>query len=1125
MPAQDKWFAPLALTCLIAFSFNAAAAPDWENEQVIQINREPTRATFVPFATIAQALNDDVTNSPFYLSLNGAWKFHWVPNPELRPTNFFQTNFDDSSWTNIDVPSCVEMEGYGIPIYVSSGYPFKIDPPRVMGEPPTNYTTFTQRNPVSSYRREFDLPANWSGSRVFVHFDGVESAFYIWVNGQRVGYSQNSRSPAEFNVTDFLKPGTNQIAVEVYRWSDGSYLEDQDMWRMSGIFRGVYVYSTAAARIRDFTVRTELDANYRDATLLIKPELADYANQSLAGWTIRAQLFDTGGHPVFTNELSHDAAEILNRDWNAKILDDRTPQRGPVKFAWLEGRVQNPLKWTAETPNLYTLVLMLCDETGKIVEADSCQVGFRKIEIRQGRFLINGQPIRLRGVNRHETDPDTGHTVSLASMVRDIELMKRANVNAVRTCHYPDDPRWYDLCDRYGLYVLDEANLEAQGTRGFLASDPRWASAFLDRAIALAERDKNHPSVIMWSLGNESGYGPNFDAMSGWLHTFDLTRPVHYEGAQGYRMSDLQREFQSVETGEFHTEKNFSSPPQENKNPPVDPPGVDVISRFYPRVMEAYVKPDSPENTRWEHLLEIAHRKNDTRPVLTSEYAHAMGNSIGNLQEYWNEIYSNPRMLGGFIWEWVDQGLRKTAPDGTKFIAYGGDFGDKPNLGIFCIKGLVTSDREIYPKHWEVKKVYQPVAIGPAGLRPGRVAVGITNRNHFLNLREFEARWSVTSDGVILQSGVLSPIDCAPGRQIKVKIPVGKVREPKAGADYWLRVSFHTAKPELWAEVGYEIAHEQLRLDVKIPPVPKDKPGELPALKEIEDGDTVRIKGKNFSVRFGRAAGTLTSLNYDGREILLQTTNGLAGPILQMFRAPTDNDKGFGRWLARDWREAGLDRIERRVDSFEVTQTKSNEVTIATVVTASVTNGGFKLHTTWTIHGNGAVDMDNHFEPFGTLPSLPRIGVAMRVLGDLEQFAWYGRGPFENYSDRKQAADMGAWSSTVTEQFVSYVRPQENGNKEDVRWLALADERDHGLQVVSEGNPISVSALRFTAADLAAVKHNYELKPRPEIVLSLDAKNSGLGNSSCGPGVLERYAVPPQSYRLHLRFGPWRNPY
>lgn len=1071
-----------------------ADSPDWENEQVLHINTEPPRATFVPFATIAGALSGEDSRSPFYRSLNGLWKFHWSPDPDQRPTNFFDTDFDDSSWKTIPVPSSWQMEGYGTPIYLGSGYPFKIDPPRVTETPPTNWTAYANRDPVGSYRKTFELPPAWNLRRIFIHFDGVDSAFYLWVNGVRVGFSKDSRTPAEFEITRYVHPGANQLAVEVYRWSDGSYLEDQDMWRMSGIFRPVYLYSTAAARIRDFAVRTDLDADDQNATLEIKPILAAENHLFLANWTVRAQLFDAAGKPVFTNELSCDAAEILNPSFDAKILDDRVPQRGEPKFAWLTGRLINPAKWTAETPNLYQLVLTLNDDQGNVVEADSCRVGFRKIEIRDGRFLVNGQSVRLRGVNRHEIDPDTGHALSTARMIQDITLMKRANINAVRTCHYPDDPRWYDLCDRYGLYVLDEANICTHGTRGTLANDPQWTGAFLDRAERMAERDKNHPSVIIWSMGNESGYGPNFAAVSGWLHEFDPTRPVHYEGAQG-----------------------------EIK----DPPTVDMIGRFYPRLTTAvYVKPDDPWNVRWDKLLEIARRTNDDRPVLATEYAHAMGNAIGNLQDYWNEIYSNPRMLGGFIWEWCDQGLHKKLPDGRIATVFGGDFGDVPNHGGFCIKGLVNADREIFPKYWEVKKVYQPVAIAPVNLVPGRVRIKMTNRNSFLNLRQYQARWTVTdSDGHQIQSGSLPPMDVEPGAQRVIPIPVAKIIKPKAGSAFWLRVSLQTTEDSLWAPAGYEVAWQQLPLSVKVPAPLKTSPPGLEPLKVSSDGDRVVIEGAHFSASFSRPAGTLVSLKFGQQEMLAATTGDAPGPILQMARAPTDNDKGFGHWLARDWQDAGLNRIERRVNSFVVSQPRPDEVKVQTVATSSAAAGGYVLKTTWTVRGDGTVEMADHFSPFGHLPvTLPRLGVVMCLAPQFENFRWYGRGPWENYPDRKDSTDMGIWSSSVDDQYVPYVRPQENGNKEDVRWLTLTDAAGRGLRVADDDHSMAVSALHFTVADLASVRHSYQLKPRPEVVLSLDAAQCGLGNSSCGPGVLQPYAVPPTEYSLNLRFSCVNSP-
>lgn len=1079
---------------IIALCFLASGAladnPDWENEYVLHLNTEPPRAKFIPFATVADALKNDPETSPFYFPLDGPWEFSWSPDPDHCPTNFFETNFDDSAWGKIPVPSNWEMQGYGVPIYLGSGYTFKIDPPFVTDTPPTNWTAFAQRDPVGEYRKTFQLPEHWLGRHVFIHFDGVDSAFYLWANGKLVGFSKDSRTPAEFDLTYFLHPGVNQLAVKVYRWSDGSYLEDQDMWRMSGIFRPVYLYSTAGARIRDFAVRTDLDADYRDATLEIKPDLAAQKNLSLSNWTVRAQLFDANKQPVFASPLSHDAAEILNPNYNSKILDDRMSQRGEPQFAWLSAHVTNPAKWTAETPNLYTLVLTLNDEQGRVVEADSCSVGFRKIEIRDGRFLVNGQPIRLRGVNRHEIDPDAGHALSTARMIQDITLMKQANINAVRTCHYPDDPRWYDLCDRYGLYVLDEADICTHGTRGSLANDPRWTSAFLDRAIRMTERDKNHPSVVIWSMGNESGYGPNFAAVSGWLHEFDPTRPVHYEGAQG-----------------------------EVK----DPPTVDIIGRFYPRLTnDDYIKPNDPWNLRWNRFLEIADRTNDNRPVLATEYAHAMGNAVGNLQDYWDEIYSNPRMLGGFIWEWCDQTLHKTMPDGTVVTTFGGSFGDVPNHGGFSVKGLVSAERQPFPKYEEVKKVYAPVQIEAFDLKPGKVAIKITNRNSFLNLNDYEIDWSVSdSDGQEIQSGTLFPLPCPPGTSANAQIPVKKITHPKPGAEFWLRVSAHTTADSLWAKAGYEIAWQQMQLAVKSPPLSdKDLAQSAPIQCEYE-GDRFIITGEKFSATFSSSAGTLSSLIYRGQELLAPGSNNLSGPILQFYRAPTDNDKGFGHWLAADWRDAGLDQPTRHGDSFVVTQPHSNEVQIRTEATTSGSDGGYKLQTTWTVHGDGTLDMNNDFEPFGHLPeTMPRVGVVMRLAPALENFHWYGRGPWENYADRKESADMGIWSSTVGAQYVPYVRPQENGNKEDVRWLTLTDADSHGLLVQDEGNPMSVSVLHFMASDLAAVRHSYELKPRPEVILSLDAKQCGLGNSSCGPGVLKPYSVPPTSYSLKLRFSP-----
>lgn len=1120
-----------ARTRLAAFTFGviatagtAAPAPDtappvWENEQVIQINREPARATFVPFADAEQALAGDPAASPWFASLSSetAWRFHWVPRPEERPREFWRPEFDATTWATIPVPGLWEMHGYGTPLYVSAGYPFRIDPPRVTTEPPQHWTAFTERNPVGSYRRTFNVPAAWleNGRRVVIHFAGVQSAFHVWVNGTHVGYSEGSMTPAEFEITPYVRAGTdNLLAVEVYKYSDGSYLEDQDTWRWAGIFRDVFLHATGPVYIRDFAVRTELDDTWTDADLLVQPEIGVTDDRPLAGWSVRAQLHDANGKPVWNAPLQQAIEPMVNRERRAAIINERTPQRGRAKFAWLQGHVPNPAKWTAETPNLYTLVLTVQDPDDRVVQAVRCRVGFREVEIREGRLLVNGAPVRLRGVNRHEHDPARGRALTRERMIQDIRLMKRANINAVRTSHYPNDPYWYNLCDEYGLYVIDEANIETHGLRGELASDPRWHAAFLDRAVRMAERDKNHPCVIFWSMGNESGYGPNFAAISGWLHEFDPTRPVHYEGAQGE---------------------------------PTDPATVDVISRFYPRLMEPYYEADpdveSPENARWERLLAIATDPVDDRPVLTSEYAHAMGNALGNFQEYWDEIYWHPRMLGGFIWEWVDQGLYHPAPDGTRFIAYGGDFGDEPNHGNFAIKGLVFADREPQPKYWEVKKVYQPVLIEPRKLIPGDTQVRITNRHHHTNLNAFDVRWSVTCDGEVVQQGTLPPLDIAPGGDPEVKLPVEPINQPRAGADCWLRVSVHTRTETAWAPSGYEIAWEQFKLEVPgratagagdIDPGsstaiagPNAPPGSrFPDLTLHEDGDRVQVMGKVFSVEFNRSVGTLTSLQLGHGEILAPAgadDSRPAGPVLQIWRAPTNNDRGFGRWFNRAWEAAGLASMSRRLESFEVREPSGIDraVHIETVATHTAAHGGFTHRVRWTIRGDGRIEMENTVEPTGELPVLPRVGVVMHLATAFENFRWYGRGPHENYVDRNRSADVGIWTSTVADQYVPYVRPQENGAKTDVRWLTLTDASGRGLLVVAPDGPLAaVSALHFTAADLAAVRHAHELQPRPEVVLSLDARQLGLGNSSCGPGVLDRYAVKPEPVTFRIILAP-----
>lgn len=1022
-------------------TLNAQPINDWENHHVFQINREPARAAFVPYS---------VNYGDCSMSLDGTWKFRWTPVPEERVIGFHQVDFDDSQWVDFPVPANWENNGYGTPIYVSAGYPFRIDPPRVMGEPKESYTTYKERNPVGQYRRSFVLPEKWEKEgQTFLRMEGVMSAFYVWVNGEKVGYSQGSMEPSEFNITHWLKEGKNQVAIEVYRYSDGSYLEDQDFWRFGGIHRSINLIHTPDVRIRDYIVRTNaVSDDCVDFELQIDPLLAVHKGMTGKGYVVKAVLNDKQGHEILTLETN--AEDILDLEHKAARMNEWYPQRGPRKLGRMKAIVHSPQRWTAETPYLYQLHLLLLDETGQTLQRICQSVGFREIKIKNGRMLINGNPIRFRGVNRHEHDPNTARVMTEERMLQDILLMKQANVNAVRTSHYPNVSRWYELCDSIGLYVMDEADIEEHGLRGTLASTSDWHAAFMDRAVRMAERDKNYPSVVMWSMGNESGYGPNFAAISAWLHDFDPTRPVHYEGAQGV-----------------------------NGDP--DPYTVDVISRFYTRVKDDYLNPGIPEgedkeraeNARWERLLEIAERTNDNRPVMTSEYAHSMGNALGNLKEYWDEIYSHPRMLGGFIWDWVDQGLYKTLPDGRKMVAYGGDFGDKPNLKAFCFNGIVMSDRETTPKYWEVKKIYAPVHLSLVNER----TLKIINRNHHLGLDNYRCLWALQENGEIVKTGEVELPSLNPGDSVEIKLPKMRMRWR---ADVRLNFSIVLRYPTTWAKTGHEVACEQFVLNdnptIMAEAIPGKAKKQSSLLEEVQDY------------------------------------------WFQAFRAPTDNDKSFGNWLAKDWKNHTLDAPKRK-------ELKKEEVTVAGNIIRMIdeeyqyAKGSIIVSSEWKLYPDGTVDLKQSYRMKGELPELPRLGSALVLDGKYENLSWYGRGPWDNYPDRKTSCFIGRWNSTVTEQYVPYPRPQDCGNHEDVTEVRLTDKNGRGIRVTTLGKPFSFSALHYTAMDLYHEDHDCNLKPRKEVVLSLDAAVMGLGNSSCGPGVLKKYAIDKQQiHTLHVRF-------
>ena len=1018
--------------------------PDWENPRIVERRRESAHTTLVAYPDEKTALTCKREDSPWFLTLNGDWKFKLHGNPHAVPEDFYKLNYDPKDWDTIPVPSNWQMLGYDKPIYVNVRYPFNADPPRV----PHDW------NPTGLYLRTFMIPEEWDDKQIFLVFEGVDSAFYVWVNGQVVGYSQDSRLPAEFNITSYVHPGENLIAVQVLRWSDGSYLEDQDMWRLSGIYRDVYLYCTPKVHIRDFFVRTILDDEYRDAVLKIRINIQNYSSCEAKPHIVEVKLFDEDGSPVFDEPLR-------------RSIENLKPHR-EVTFE-VEKKISNPKKWSAETPYLYTLLFTLKTETGKIVEAESCKVGFRQVEIKDGQILINGVPVLLKGVNRHEHDDESGHTVTVESMIKDIKLMKRFNFNAVRTSHYPNHPAWYDLCDEYGIYVIDEANIECHGLANIRgphyrkepANDPEWLHAFMERSVRMVERDKNHPCVIMWSLGNESGFGPNHEAAAGWIHGYDPTRPVHYEGA-------------------IHKSGKVSR-------------SIDVLSVMYPSI---------------ERLIQLAEDPDEDRPLIMCEYAHSMGNSTGNLKEYWELIHKYKRLCGGFIWDWVDQGLKRRTEDGREYWAYGGDFGDEPNDGNFCINGLVWPNREPQPAMWECKKIQQPVDVEAVDLANGKIR--ILNKYDFTDLSILDIFWELTEDGEVIQQGMLPKLHTPPRESCVVTVPFVKPKL-KPGGEYWLTVRFKLSRDTLWAEKGHEVGWVQLKMPFEAPPGPTVRVEEMPDLQLEESNTGIAIVGNDFTITFDKESGRISSFTFKGLELMKR------GPQLNVWRAPTDNDAPR---LARRWREAGLDRLKHEVNEIIAEKLSPQLVRVkveSTLLTASVEK--FRCRYVYKIYGSGDIIVETDVKPLADLPPLPRIGLQLIIPGGFNTFTWYGRGPHENYCDRKEGAPVGVYSGTVDEQFVPYIMPQENGNKTDVRWVSLTSSS--GLGLLAVGMPLmEVSAHHYTTEDLTRAKHTYELKRREDITLNLDYKQSGLGGGSCGPDTLPKYLVKPDPVHFSVRLRP-----
>jgi beta-galactosidase len=1031
----------------------STSANDWENPLVVGRNKEPGHPPLGAYVEAGAALAGDRTASPYVQSLSGKWKFQLVPRPDQAPAGFWEDDFDASGWDDILVPGNWQLQEAGRrdrPIYTNVHYPFPPNPPHV-----------PQENPTGCYRTTFSLDAGWQGRDVFLLFESVDSALYLWVNGQEVGYSQDSRLPAEFDITARVREGQNTLAVQVMRYCDGSYLEDQDMWLMSGIQRDVILYGKPKVCLWDFTVQTDFDSQYQDATLKIEAYVS--RGQDMAAHTVEAMLVDAGGVPVFPSPLS-------------EKVSDRTPYRGETKTgcARFRQRVASPHQWTAETPYLYRLLLTLRDPAGRSVDFESCRVGFRQVEIREGMVLLNGRRLIVRGVNRHEHHPERGRAITEEDMRRDIQLMKQLNLNTVRTSHYPNHPRWYDLCDEYGLYVIDEANIESHGVYGELSQDPTWLPAYMERATRMVLRDKNHPSVLFWSLGNESGLGPHHAAMAAWIRAYDPTRPVQYEsGRPGPEVSD-------------------------------------ILCPMYPDL-----------NWARRVLADPAER----RPMILCEYAYAKGNSTGGFFKFWDLVDELPRFQGGCIWDWQDKALLHTTDSGERFWAYGGDFGgdfdyDQDNEDPqMCCNGIVGPDRLPHPGALEVKKVQAPVSVSAASdqeLLSGRLTVW--NKHHSLDLSHLAIRWELAEDGAIVQSGSLAPLQLGPNQRGQIDVAFNLPQCPAPGGEYHLRVSFVLAKETPWGPKGHEVAWDQFRLPLAAPPGPVVSPASMPDLGMSEDAERVIVKAAGVRVVFEKAQGTLAEYVSGGQSLIT------SGPVENVYRAPTDIDLLMSNPGANAlrWCAAGLDRLVRRVMAFEARQISPKVVAvyIRAHLCADDQADGIDSEMVYHVYGNGEIWIEDQVSISQRLPFLPRIGLELVLPGELQWLTWYGRGPHENYVDRKKGAAVGLYRSTVGEQFTPYVYPSECGGKEEVRWLTLTNQAGAGLMVIGL-KKLHTDALHYTTQDLAAARHPHELTRLDQVILHLDGWHMGVGGDDGWMSrVHEEFLIYPGEYRYGVRLRP-----
>lgn len=1023
--------------------------PDWQNPEMLHINREAPRATGIPFCCEETALNGSRGGSAFYRLLNGSWDFYYAEDGEA-PAGFQDPDYAmDEVWDQLDVPSNWQMQGYGLPHYTNVNYPIPFNPPFVPDD-----------NPVGCYRRTFTLPAAWNDSEVFLNFDGVNSAFYVWVNGEFVGFSKVTHMPSEFNITPYLEQGENLLAVMVYKWSDGTYLEDQDFWRLSGIFRDVYLLGVPKTHIRDAHAIGTLDETYTDGLLKVNCELANYGDKA---------------------EDIEFKARLL---WQGQAVQEKTASLtlepdGPTALAF-DMKVPSCERWTAETPNLYVLLLEIFKD-GSVVEVQRVNVGFRTVEIKNRQLYVNGVSIKIRGVNRHDTHCELGHVTPVETLIRDVVQMKRHNVNTVRTSHYPNDPRLLDLCDSYGLYVIDETDLECHGCEMIpgdhsinrLSDDPQWKAAYVNRCERMVGRDINHPAIIFWSLGNESGYGLNQAAMRERILEMDDTRPIHFHYADGWKTGSKAEQLGVLIS--------------------------DVKSWMYPSVealeAEGLKAPDADPTA--------------CQPFFMCEYAHAMGLGPGSLKEYWETIYRHERLIGGCVWEWVDHGMLCEDEEGNEYYAYGGDFGEYPHDGCFCVDALNYPDRTAHTGLIELKKAYEPVKFEWADEAKGEIR--IRNLFAFRTLDTFDAGWTLHRDGERVEGGRLDLSGVAPYGEKIVKIPFTR---PQDG-ECLIEIHVSEAMDQKWAERGHEVTAAQLMLSTQ----PKTTYYPVNYLEDVtidESEEHVEILGEDFSMLFDKKHGDLISWLAAGNELV-------ADPLrVNVWRAPTDNDRNY----RKQWEQCGLDHIEDRLESLEVeTLTpQSVRVTVTKVHAAPARRPLMRSVMTYTVYGSGDVRLHTRFEPLGSLEYkythwdgtthdlfLPKLGLQMMLPARYDRVTWYGKGPHENYPDLGESALLGCYEAKVADLHEPYIRPQENGARGQVRMMALTDILGAGLMVQGEQTyenaGFSFTAHNYTDQALNAAEHTNELYEDDVTVLSLDWRMGGIGSNSCGPLPMDKYKV------------------